>query len=249
MNQAASRVNNPERTLPGEFDALPESDCSHQAERIARLRPAEGKRGRARYLVTRLFEIVVALTVLVLALPVMLWVGWIVKRGTPGPALFFQHRVGQDRKLFRFVKFRTMYVDARERFPELYAYAYDEESLSKLRFKVEDDPRVTPQGRWLRQSTLDEIPNFWNVLTGDMALVGPRPEIPEMLTYYVGDMNRKFDVRPGITGLAQVSGRGRLGFHDTVALDVDYVDRQSLLLDIKILLRTLKIVAIGDGAF
>ena len=108
---------------------------------------------------------------------------------------------------------------------------------------------MTPQGRWLRQSTLDEIPNFWNVLTGDMALVGPRPEIPEMLRYYHGEMNRKFEVRPGVTGLAQVSGRGRLGFHETVELDVDYVRRQSLLLDIKILLRTVKIVLVGDGAF
>lgn len=202
-----------------------------------------------RYVLVRTIEILVALTVLVACLPLMVLVGLYVKRDTPGPALFFQRRVGKGRRLFRFVKFRTMYADARERFPELYAYSYDDDELGRLRFKVEDDPRVTPAGSWLRRSTLDEIPNFWNVLTGEMALVGPRPEIPEMLQYYHGDMNAKFAVRPGITGLAQVSGRGRLGFHETVELDVEYVRNQSLWLDLKILVRTLRIVVLGDGAF
>ncbi len=245
-------MNKPEPSPMIDFDEPPTAEREPRKERVTSgfgaALPAHGT-NRLRYVVTRAFEIVVASIVLVVSLPVMLWVGFIIKRGTPGPALFLQKRVGRDRKLFRFVKFRTMYVDARERFPELYAYSYDEDGLARLRFKVEDDPRVTPQGRWLRQSTLDEIPNFWNVLTGDMALVGPRPEIPEMLRYYHGEMNRKFEVRPGVTGLAQVSGRGRLGFHETVDLDVDYVKRQSLLLDIKILLRTVKIVLVGDGAF
>jgi lipopolysaccharide/colanic/teichoic acid biosynthesis glycosyltransferase len=108
---------------------------------------------------------------------------------------------------------------------------------------------VTPQGHWLRKSTLDELPNFWNVLTGRMALVGPRPEIPEMLPYYGGDMLLKFTVRPGITGLAQISGRGRLGFHETVALDVEYVRRRSLTLDLKIILLTIQKIVTRDGAF
>ena len=245
-------MNKPEPSPMIDLDEHPTAEREPRKERVTSsfgaTVPAHGT-SRLRYVVTRAFEIVVASIVLVVSLPIMLWVGFIIKRGTPGPALFLQKRVGRDRKLFRFVKFRTMYVDARERFPELYAYTYDEDGLAQLRFKVEDDPRVTPQGRWLRQSTLDEIPNFWNVLTGDMALVGPRPEIPEMLRYYHGEMNRKFEVRPGVTGLAQVSGRGRLGFHETVDLDVDYVRRQSLLLDIKILLRTVKIVLVGDGAF
>lgn len=245
-------MNKPEPSPMIDFDEHTGAQREPRTERVTSSLgatvPARGG-SRVRYVVTRAFEIVVASIVLLVSLPVMLWVGFIIKRGTPGPALFLQRRVGRDRKLFRFVKFRTMYVDARERFPELYAYAYEEDGLARLRFKVEDDPRVTPQGRWLRQSTLDEIPNFWNVLTGDMALVGPRPEIPEMLRYYHGEMNRKFEVRPGVTGLAQVSGRGRLGFHETVDLDVDYVERQSLMLDIKILIRTVKIVLLGDGAF
>jgi lipopolysaccharide/colanic/teichoic acid biosynthesis glycosyltransferase len=101
----------------------------------------------------------------------------------------------------------------------------------------------------MRKSTLDELPNFWNVLTGDMALVGPRPEIPEMLPYYSDEMQLKFTVRPGITGMAQVAGRGRLGFHETVELDVQYVKNRSMLLDLKILLTTVVKIITRDGAF
>jgi lipopolysaccharide/colanic/teichoic acid biosynthesis glycosyltransferase len=108
---------------------------------------------------------------------------------------------------------------------------------------------VTPQGVWMRKSTLDELPNFWNVLTGDMALVGPRPEIPEMLPYYDQEMRLKFTVRPGITGLAQISGRGRLGFYETVQLDNEYVRNHSFLLDAKILVLTLIKIVTRDGAF
>lgn len=200
-------------------------------------------------LATRLLEIVVASIALLLTSPIMLFTALVIKFGTPGPALFRQDRVGANFKLFRFVKFRTLYADARKRFPELYAYRYDDEQLKALKFKVENDPRVTPQGKWLRRSTMDELPNFWNVLTGDMALVGPRPEIPEMLPYYQGNMLLKFSVRPGITGLAQISGRGRLGFHETVEYDVEYVRRRSFAFDLKILFRTLWLILLRDGAF
>jgi lipopolysaccharide/colanic/teichoic acid biosynthesis glycosyltransferase len=197
----------------------------------------------------RLIEIVVAGLALLVTSPLMLFTALVIKFGTPGPALFHQDRVGANFKLFRFVKFRTLYADARQRFPELYAYRYNDQELKQLKFKVENDPRVTPQGRWLRRSTLDELPNFWNVLTGEMALVGPRPEIPEMLPYYKGEMLLKFSVRPGITGLAQISGRGRLGFHETVEYDVEYVRRRSLSFDLKVLLRTVWLIIVRDGAF
>jgi lipopolysaccharide/colanic/teichoic acid biosynthesis glycosyltransferase len=197
----------------------------------------------------RLFEILVSAAVLLLTMPIMLVIALIIRFGTPGTPLFFQRRIGVNRTPFRFVKFRTLYADARQRFPKLYAYDYTAMELEQLKFKVEDDPRVTPQGRWLRRSTLDELPNFWNVLKGEMALVGPRPEIPEMLPYYRGEMLLKFTVRPGITGMAQISGRGRLGFYETVALDVDYVKRRSLRLDLKILASTLWKVVVRDGAF
>jgi lipopolysaccharide/colanic/teichoic acid biosynthesis glycosyltransferase len=197
----------------------------------------------------RLFEIAVAGIVLAMSAPVLLIMAVIVRRGTPGPALFFQERLGKDLKPFRFVKFRTLYADAKERFPHLYAYKYSDEELSVLKFKTENDPRVTPQGSWLRRSSLDELPNFLNVWRGDMALVGPRPEIPEMLPYYKGDMLLKFSVRPGITGLAQISGRGRLAFYETVAWDVHYVRKRTFLLDLKIILKTIWMVGLRHGAF
>lgn len=179
----------------------------------------------------------------------MVVIGTIIVLGTPGPVLFFQQRLGRNGIPFLFVKFRTFYADARETFPHLYTYRYDAQELDSLKFKIKDDPRVTPQGRWLRQSSLDELPNFWNVLTGEMALVGPRPEIPEMLRYYEGETLEKFSVRPGITGLAQISGRGRLTFQQTVDLDLEYVRKRSFLLDLKILLRTVWMIITRDGAF
>jgi lipopolysaccharide/colanic/teichoic acid biosynthesis glycosyltransferase len=197
----------------------------------------------------RLVEILVAGLALLLTSPIIALMALIIKLGTPGRVLFFQDRMGLNCRPFKFVKFRTLYADARLRFPELYAYRYTDEELRALKFKVVNDPRVTPQGRWMRKTTLDELPNFWNVLTGEMALVGPRPEIPEMLKYYKGDMLEKFSVRPGITGLAQSSGRGALGFHETVDLDVAYVRNRTLALDLKILLLTVVKMVTQDGAF
>jgi lipopolysaccharide/colanic/teichoic acid biosynthesis glycosyltransferase len=197
----------------------------------------------------RAVEIVLAGSVLILSAPLMAFLALLIRRGTPGKALFFQQRVGVNRKPFAFVKFRTMYVDARQRFPKLYAHNYSEEEMRTMQFKIVNDPRVTPQGKWMRVSTLDELPNFWNVLKGDMALVGPRPEIPEMLPYYKGEQLLKFTVRPGITGLAQISGRGRLTFQETVAFDVQYVKTRSLAMDIKILFLTVYRMITKDGAF
>jgi lipopolysaccharide/colanic/teichoic acid biosynthesis glycosyltransferase len=197
----------------------------------------------------RAIEIPVALIALIITAPVMLLMAILIRRGTPGPALFFQPRIGAGEAPFQFVKFRTLYADARKRFPNLYEYRYTSDDLEQLRFKVVNDPRVTPQGVWMRKSTLDELPNFWNVLTGHMALVGPRPEIPEMLPYYDQEMRLKFTVRPGITGLAQISGRGRLGFYETVKLDNEYVINRSLPLDVKILALTLLKIVTRDGAF
>lgn len=197
----------------------------------------------------RLFEIVFAAIALLLTAPLMLLIALIIRLDGPGPVLFFQKRLGKNGKPFTFVKFRTLYADARQRFPELYAYQYSHDELSDLKFKIDNDPRVTRCGVWLRKSSLDELPNFWNVLTGDMALVGPRPEIPEMLRYYHGEMLMKFCVRPGVTGPAQISGRGRLKFYDTVQFDLEYVRQHSFRYDLKVLLKTLQKVLMHDGAF
>jgi lipopolysaccharide/colanic/teichoic acid biosynthesis glycosyltransferase len=194
-------------------------------------------------------EIVFAASMLLLTLPLIAIIALIVKLDSPGPVVFRQIRVGRHGRLFRFWKFRTHYVDARERWPELYTYRYTADEVEALHFKLKNDPRVTRIGRSLRKSSLDELPNLWNVLTGDVALVGPRPEIPEMLPYYDSRELAKFSVRPGITGLAQVGGRGELSFRDTVAFDVEYVQRRTAWLDLEIITRTVLCVLLRTGAF
>jgi len=170
---------------------------------------------------------------------------------------------------FTFFKFRTMYADARQRHPELYTYRYDENDLEVLPMKVlmgrkvghEEfragrpsaalfaDPRFTPVGRWLRRTSLDELPNLINVLLGDMHLVGPRPDIPDHVSYYDQDGRRKFSVRPGVTGLAQVRGRGLLPFNRMVALDLEYVRTRSIRRDVSVLAETVRSIFRGDGAY
>ena len=200
-------------------------------------------------LLQRSLEIVIAAVALVVTSPIMLLVALIIRLDSPGPVIFRQRRVGLKGRIFTFYKFRTLYADARERFPELYAYAYTPTEVVNLKFKREEDPRITRAGRWLRKSTLDELPNFWNLLKGDIAIVGPRPEIPEMLKHYTPEQVVKFAVRPGITGLAQTHGRGNLAFQQTIAWDLEYVKHKSLWLDIKIIVRTVRMLATLDGAY
>ncbi len=140
---------------------------------------------------------------------------------------------------FLFYKFATMYPDSRQRFPELYAYDYSLTDIQTLHFKIKNDPRIPPWAGWLRRSSLDELPNFINVLRGDMTLIGPRPDIPEMTKYYTAEQQRiKLSVKPGITGFAQIRGRGDLSFQQTLEYDLEYVKNASFFLDIKILILT-----------
>jgi lipopolysaccharide/colanic/teichoic acid biosynthesis glycosyltransferase len=201
------------------------------------------------YLVKRALDIAISALALLLALPVMLALAAIIRLNSPGPALFRQCRVGKDGRLFTFYKFRTMWVDARERFPELYAYRYSEHEIGTMYFKQPDDPRLTSFGRWLRTTSLDELPNFVNVLFGQMTLVGPRPEIPQMLPYYSEAQLMKFAVTPGLTGLAQISGRAVLRFQETIAADLEYCRRRSLRFDVWIFVMTIKSIVLRSGAF
>lgn len=200
-------------------------------------------------LAERVFEIVVASAALVIAIPIMAIIAILIRIDSPGKVLFSQARVGLNGKPFTFIKFRTLYSDARTRFPELYAYQYSDEEIRSLQFKRADDPRITRLGRWLRKTSLDELPNLFLVLTGDLALVGPRPQIQEMLPYYKGLMLERFSVRPGLTDLAHCSGRSNLTFYETTAMDVAYVRSKSWRLDIKILYLTLFSILRSDGAF
>jgi lipopolysaccharide/colanic/teichoic acid biosynthesis glycosyltransferase len=200
-------------------------------------------------LIQQFLDRTLAAFALLITSPIMLVLAIVIRLDSPGPALFRQNRVGRGGKLFRFTKFRTYYNDAQELFPELYNYSIPPEKLRNYRFKVPDDPRATRVGRWLRQTTLDELPNFWHVLIGDMALVGPRPEIPEFLPNYTEAELRIFTVPTGITGLAQISGRGRLTFPETVEYNLEYLNNRSFARDLRIIALTISRVLLRHGAF
>ena len=184
-----------------------------------------------------------AVALLALA-PVLLPVVALVRLTSPGPALFRQVRIGREGREFRVVKFRTMYVDAEARLAELSG----RNETDGLLFKIADDPRVTPLGRWLRRTSVDELPQLLNILRGDMSLVGPRP-LPVKDSDFTGDVRRRLLVRPGITGLWQVNGRSSLSWEDAVRLDLYYVENWSIALDLAILLRTAGAVLRGTGAY
>jgi lipopolysaccharide/colanic/teichoic acid biosynthesis glycosyltransferase len=197
--------------------------------------------------VRRALDVAVAATMLVLLSPLIAVVAVLVRATSPGPAIFRQVRLGRGGRPFVFYKFRGMYADARERWPELYEYRYEPDELATLRFHPDRDPRVTAVGRFLRRTSIDEILNFYNVLKGDMSIVGPRPEIPEMIPYYGEHAATVLSVRPGITSLAKVTGRDELTFTETLRLDLEYLERRSLRLDLRIMLATVQTVVVQHG--
>ena len=191
-----------------------------------------------------LFDRVAALVGLVALAPVLVVLGVAVRVTTPGPALYRQERVGRDGRHFTILKLRTMVQDAEQQRPEL------ELRLGQpRRFKITDDPRITPIGSWLRRWSLDELPQLWNVLRGDMSLVGPRPGLPAEVARYEEHVTRRLLVRPGMTGLWQVSGRSDVPWDESVRLDLHYVDNWSLALDVQILIRTFAAVLGRQGAY
>ena len=168
-----------------------------------------------------------------------------VKMDTPGPVLFRQDRVGQGGKPFTLYKFRSMKIGAEDQKDLL----RDLNEADGPIFKIKDDPRVTRVGRGLRRLSLDELPQFYNVLRGDMSIVGPRPPLSEEVAQYQTWHMRRLDVAPGITGLWQVSGRSELPFDEMALLDIYYAEQWSPALDLKILLRTIPTILFGDGAY
>jgi lipopolysaccharide/colanic/teichoic acid biosynthesis glycosyltransferase len=206
-------------------------------------------RGRGYAVAKRALDVVGALVLLVLTAPVLLVLAVLIRIDSPGPALFRQTRVTRGGETFTFFKFRTMYVDARERFPELYRYHLTEHERDGTYYKLVDDPRNTRVGRWLRRTTLDELPNLINVLRGELSLVGPRPDLPELVRCYRPEELTCLLAKPGLTGLAQVAGRSLLTVRQRLTLDMRYVAQQTLLLDLRILWRTVIVVLTGRGAF
>jgi len=181
----------------------------------------------------------------------MLAIALLVKATSRGPVLFRQKRLGMFKREFQFLKFRSMYTGSDSRIHQEYVDSLIRNEVDGSGvYKIKDDPRITPLGRFLRKTSLDELPQFWNVLKGEMSLVGPRPPIPyEMEMYYPWHRRRVFEVKPGITGLWQVYGRSRTTFDQMVRLDIRYIREQSLWLDTKICLKTPFAMFSGKGAY
>jgi exopolysaccharide biosynthesis polyprenyl glycosylphosphotransferase len=201
----------------------------------------EGGQGVAK----RLFDISVSSLLIVLSFPLMVFVAVLVKLDSPGPVLFKQERVGIEGKSFRMLKFRSMVVDAEKKLADL----TQRNEGNGVLFKIRNDPRITRVGQCLRRFSLDELPQLFNVLAGSMSLVGPRPPLPTEVEAYESYVRRRLLVKPGLTGLWQVSGRSNLSWQDSVRLDLYYVENWSLLGDLVIILRTVRAVFHSTGAY
>ena len=200
-----------------------------------------------RKLIKSLFDRFAALLALLFLSPLFGVVAVAIRLTSDGPALFRQTRVGRDGREFTVLKFRTMVLDAEARKAAL--LAQNEHDDNGVLFKIRSDPRVTPVGAWLRRYSIDELPQLINVVRGDMSLVGPRPPLPEEVAKYGDDVRRRLVVKPGMTGLWQVSGRSDLSWEESVRLDLRYVENWSLALDLQILWKTWSAVAHGSGAY
>jgi exopolysaccharide biosynthesis polyprenyl glycosylphosphotransferase len=201
---------------------------------------------RGTHVAKRLLDVVGAAVLLVLLAPFLALVALLVRLDSPGPVLFPQTRVGRFGALFTMWKFRSMYRDAEQRKAALLA---QNEMAGGVIFKMKDDPRVTRVGRFIRKGSIDELPQLWNVLKGDMSLVGPRPPVPREVAEYTLADRRRLEVTPGITCIWQVSGRSDIPFPQQVELDVAYIESQSLWLDLVLLLRTVPAVLFSRGAY
>lgn len=199
------------------------------------------------YLITkRLMDLIGAILGLLLLLPVFIVVAIFIKLEDPkGPVFFYQTRVGKNGKEFKMYKFRSMVTDAEERLKELLKY----NEVSGAMFKMKDDPRITNIGRFIRKTSIDELPQFINVLLGDMSLVGPRPPLPREVDEYTDYDKQRLLVTPGCTGLWQVSARNSVGFDEMVQLDLTYINNRSIIYDIKVILKTIGVLFGSNNAF
>jgi lipopolysaccharide/colanic/teichoic acid biosynthesis glycosyltransferase len=205
----------------------------------------------------RALDVVFSLFVIIFGFPFFLLIAALIKLTSEGPVLYIQERIGLDRKPFKLYKFRTMMVhnsdsphrDFTENFIKGNMRDEMDERSGKPLFKLKSDPRITSIGKFLRRTSLDEIPQFYNVLKGEMTLVGPRPPLTYELPHYKEWHKSRLVVKPGLTGLWQVSGRSTVTFDEMVMLDLYYIDHRSLLLDLKIILRTIPVMLFGSGGY
>jgi lipopolysaccharide/colanic/teichoic acid biosynthesis glycosyltransferase len=196
----------------------------------------------------RVFDLVFALIVLLATAPLIAVAALAIRLDSPGPAFFRQLRLGRNGRPFYLLKLRGMYVDAKERHPELFDYsAATGETCSALYFHRGGDPRVTRAGRLFRKYSIDELPNFWNVLRGEMSVVGPRPELPELAHLYGKNLTRFLSVKPGVTSPAKALGRDELSFKETLTLELAYIETRSFSLDVRTIWWTARSVIRGHG--
>ncbi|MBI4698799.1 MAG: sugar transferase, partial [Nitrospirae bacterium] len=195
--------------------------------------------------IKRLFDFVSSVIALIFLMPLLILVAIVIKASSPGPVFFKQQRCSLYGRKFMFYKFRTMVDEAESMLEAVLPY----NEMSGPVFKMTNDPRVTEAGKWLRKYSIDELPQLWNVVNGDMSLVGPRPPLPEEVEKYDGWQRRRLSMRPGITCLWQIKGRNKIAdFNEWMRLDMEYIDNWSLWLDFKILFKSVPVVLSGAGA-
>lgn len=198
----------------------------------------------------RAFDIAFSLLVLLLGLPLFLLIALLIRCTSKGKAIYHQNRIGRGGVAFRCYKFRTMYSDAEDRLKDILANDPDRRREWEKKHKLKNDPRVTPFGSFLRRTSLDELPQFWNVLKGDLSVVGPRPVVKEEIDKHFGKKaERIFSIRPGLTGIWQVSGRSDTSYHVRIALDEQYLDTRTFWLDLKLIALTIPSMISRKGAY
>lgn len=245
------------RVVPSLFNCLPEKTQIEQLGSLPMIQLFRDPLSGVNRFLKRAMDVVGASVGLIVLSPVLAAIAVAIRRESPGPIFYRQERVGMDGRTFQMLKFRSMYADADDeihrrlmvetiRYP---ARANRGTRGKPLYGKVFNDPRLTRVGKWIRRYSLDELPNLWNVLKGEMSLVGPRPPIPYEVAEYEDWHRTRFNVKGGVTGLWQVSGRNRLTFEQMVRLDIYYIENWSLWLDVKILLRTIPVVLRGDNTY
>lgn len=198
------------------------------------------------YLISkRIFDIVVSSIAILLLIPLFIFIVIAIKLDSKGPGVFAQERSGYKGKLFKMYKFRSMVNDAENSLKDIERY----NEVSGHMFKMKNDPRVTRVGRFIRKTSLDELPQLFNVLRGDMSIVGPRPPLVKEVLQYENWHNLRMSAKPGITGLWQISGRSRLGFHEMVRLDLKYIRERNFRYDIMIVIKTIPVLLGDRNAF
>ncbi len=242
------------RLAPTLFNCLPRKTEIDQIGALPMIRLFREPLSRAARLTKRLADIAISGAALFVLAPVWIVIALLIKLDSKGAVFFRQERVGMDGRIFLCFKFRTMHTDADDRthreFQQLYIAGRPETNFgddTRPVYKMQGDPRVTRVGSVLRRLSLDELPQLFNVLAGTMSVVGPRPPIPYEVEFYQTAHRRRLDMKPGLTGLWQVSGRNRLSFDEMVRLDVFYIENWSLWLDVKIMLQTLPVMLRGDA--